>query len=362
MKIYRKNNVLYACTLLTMALLSTSCNSIDDNLDDCFIDLQAEYELHLVTNENHELARVLADHPGIAEALQQHLSGVFSDQGRDLNLSFYNSGTRSYQQTEAMNNASTKQVHINLPIKDYEHLAIANIQGNDVISLENDNSYAHTSLSLNPQSSTLNDSEVIIDSQKTGIFTGRRSFLNMTWGTYPYRMPLYMVNCADAIVLDPRTALFTDVRVCTRGFADSFSVSDSLFHYDKSTVTRSERVTLNNTDWLCFCSVNFPSHEPSATTRSRIEIDEPRFLYEDCGEDIWYYDCYVTMADGSPNGLNIKAGSITKTTLAIRHPLRPGQLKVILGWIDDRGIVHTDDQEVGVSIDLDWKPGIEFEW
>ncbi len=347
MKTNRKINALCACTLLTMALLPTACCSIDDNLDDCFIDLQAEYELNLVTNANLEMARVLSDRPGIADALRQHLSGVFSDQGRDLNLSFYNNGARSHQQTEAMNNASTHRVKITLAIKDYEHLAIANVQNNDVVTLENSDNYAQTNISLTSHLSPLTTSEATIASQKTGIFTGRRSFPNMKWGTYSYRMPLYMANCAAALVLDPRTAKFTDVKIFTKGFATSFNVADSTYRYDNSPLVRAESVAMpDTTRWLAFSAVSYPSKEPTAisrqnsspsgdieggiSTRAVSQTDAP-FNYNDSGEDLWQYECYVTMADAT----------VTKTTLTIRHPLRGGQLKVLRGHIDDQGVIRS---------------------
>ncbi len=362
MKTNRKINALCTCSLLAMALLPVSCSTIDDDLDDCFIDLQAEYELRLVTNENLELARVLSDRPGIADALRQHLSGVFSDQGRDLNLSFYLNGTRSHQQTESMNNASTHRVNMTLEIEDYELLAIANVQNNGVVTLEGDNSLQTSNL----KSQTSNQE---IASQSTGIFTGRRSFPNMTWGVYPYHMPLYMANCAAAIVLDPRTAKFTDVKIFTKGFATSFNVADSTYQYDYSPLVRAERVAMpDTTRWLAYCAVSYPSKEPNAlsretnsqlstlnsqqsSTRSRQDTDQP-FSYADSGQDLWQYECYVTLSDAT----------ITKTTLTIRHPLRGGQLKVFKGWIDNEGRVQTEDQEVGVSVDLNWKPGIEWEY
>lgn len=365
MKTNRKINALCTCSLLAMALLPMSCSTIDDDLDDCFIDLQAEYELHLVTNENPELARVLGDRPGIADALRQHLSGVFSDQGRDLNLSFYLNGTRAYQRTEAMNNASTKQVNMTLEIEDYEHLAIANVEGNNVVTLEGDNSLQTSIL----KSQTSNQE---IASQSTGIFTGRRSFPNMTWGAYPYHMPLYMANCAAAIVLDPRTAKFTDVKIFTTGFATSFNVADSTYQYDNSPLVRGERVAMpDTTSWLAYCAVSYPSKEPAAlsrqttvndqwstvnSTRSRVDTDAP-FSYADCGQDLWQYECYVTMADGTVSGINTDGNSITKTTLTIRHPLRGGQLKVLRGYIDDQGVIRLYDTTVGVDVDLKWQPG-----
>ena len=358
MKTNRKINALCTCSLLAMALLPVSCSTIDDDLDDCFIDLQAEYELRLVTNENLELARVLSDRPGIADALRQHLSGVFSDQGRDLNLSFYLNGTRSHQQTESMNNASTHRVSMTLEIEDYEHLAIANVQNNGVVTLEGDNTLQTSIL----KSQTSNQE---IASQSTGIFTGRRSFPNMTWGAYPYHMPLYMANCAAAIVLDPRTAKFTDVKIFTKGFATSFNVADSTYQYDNSPLVRAERVAMpDTTRWLAFSAVSYPSKEPNAlarqnssplgetegglssSTRSRVDTDQP-FSYADSGQDLWQYECYVTLSDAT----------ITKTTLTIRHPLRGGQLKVLRAYIDDQGVIRLYDTTVGVDVDLKWNSG-----
>ncbi len=361
MKTNRKINALCTCSLLTMALLPTACSSIDDDLDDCYIDMQAEYELRLVTNENLELARTLSDRPGIADALRQHLSGVFTDNGRDLNLSFYLDGTRSHQQTEDMNNAPVKQVHMILPIEDYEHLAIANVQNNGVVTLEGDNTLQTSNL----KSQTSNQE---IASQSTGIFTGRRSFPNMTWGVYAYHMPLYMANCAAGIVLDPRTANFTKVEIFTTGFATSYSVADSTYSYDNSPLVRAESVAMpDTTRWLAFSAVSYPSKEPASlarqysspsgetegglgsSTRSRVDTDQP-FDYSDSGKTIWEYDCRVTMADGS----------VTRTQIGIHHPLRNGQLKIIVGYIDDQGKIRLYDQELGGSVDLKWENGYEF--
>ena len=74
------------------------------------------------------------------------------------------------------------------------------------------------------------------------------------------------------------------------------------------------------------------------------------FLYGDCGEDIWQYEGYVTLLDGS----------VTKTTISVRHPLRAGQLKVIVGYIDDDGRIRLYDLEVGGSTNLKWENGYEF--
>ena len=82
------------------------------------------------------------------------------------------------------------------------------------------------------------------------------------------------------------------------------------------------------------------------TARALTQTDAP-FNYNDSGEDLWQYECYVTMADAT----------VTKTTLTIRHPLRGGQLKVLRGHIDDQGVIRLYDTTVGVDVDLKWQSG-----
>ena len=176
-----------------------------------------------------------------------------------------------------------------------------------------------------------------------------------------------MANCAAAIVLDSRTAKFTDVKIFTKGFATSFNVADSTYQYDNSPLVRAERVAMpDTTRWLAYCAVSYPSKEPTAlsretnsqlstlssqqsSTRSRQDTDLP-FSCADSGQDLWQYECYVTLSDAT----------ITKTTLTIRHPLRGGQLKVLRGYIDDQGVIRLYDNEVGVTVELNWQPGNEF--
>ena len=54
----------------------------------------------------------------------------------------------------------------------------------------------------------------------------------------------------------------------------------------------------------------------------------------------------------------IKDGIKLSTTLGIRHPLRAGQLKILIGWIDDKGVIRLKDDEVSVSTNLDWQEGL----
>ncbi len=352
MKTFRKINVLSACLVLASSFAFVACSQIDDDNSDCEIDFQGSYRMSLITNEELEIKRVLGDSlNGIAVDLREHLKDVFIDYGRDINMAYYalpdsvaTQPLRGSLPTEM--NAIERSFEVFMPIYDYMHTVTANLQGNGPVALENASSCHGARLSVNMNEINAND----VTSHRTGIYSGRKLLTGMTFGPQRYDFNLYMVNCADAIILDPRTAQFTNVEVFTHGFANSFSVCDSVYHYDYNTVVRSDRVNLRNTNWLGFCSVNLPSKEPTSYTRLRQEVDEPFFRYDDSGEDIWFYDCRVTMANGS----------ITRTLLSIRHPLRAGQLKIILGYIDDEGVVRIYDAEVGTSIDLDWEPSYVF--
>ena len=344
--------MLSASLVMATSFAFVSCSQLDDDNSDCEVDFQGSYRMSLITNEELEIKRVLGDSlNGIAVDLREHLKDVFIDYGRDISLAFYalpdsvaTQPLRGSLPTEM--NAIQRSFEVFMPIHDYMHTVAANLQGNGPVSLENTASCHGARLSVNLNEIKDNN----VTSHKTGIFTGRKLLTGMTFGPQQYDFDLFMVNCADAIVLDPRTANFTKVEVFTHGFANSFSVCDSVFNYDYDTVVRSERVDLHNTNWLCFCSVNLPSKEPASYTRLRNEVDEPFFRYDDSGEDIWFYDCRVTMANGT----------ITRTQLSIRHPLRAGQLKILVGYIDDQGVVHINDTEVGSSVDLDWEPSYIF--
>ena len=364
-----KSKALATLMMMTAISMSTSCSMIDDDLDDCEVELKGQYRLHLVTNEELEMKRVLGHRDDIAGALREYLSDVFTDYGRDLALSFYalpdsvpTLPLRGQLPTEM--NATERSFDIFMPISDYMHLATANVRSNGPVSLEHTENCrdaalrpALTAVPSNMSSYLPADLDAATPSQRTGLFTGRRALSGLTYGPQQYDMPLYIANSAAAIVLDPRTAQFTDVRIFTTGFADGFSISDSTYSYATPYLVRADRVTVGGTNWLCYCGVSLPSREParymysrelSPVTRSRVEIDEPVFDYSNSGRTIWYYDCYVTLA----------TGSITRTTIGIPHPLRAGQLKIILGWIDDDGIIRLEDQELSVSSDLDWQEGL----
>jgi hypothetical protein len=75
-----------------------------------------------------------------------------------------------------------------------------------------------------------------------------------------------------------------------------------------------------------------------------IETVEP-FTTECAAEALWGWIIYVTLSDGT----------ITRSTLALRSPLRAGQLKILRARVIKGGGVNTEDPLVGVSVTLDWQ-------
>ena len=164
-----------------------------------------------------------------------------------------------------------------------------------------------------------------------------------------FKVNLYMVNCAAALVIDPRKQDVSNIRVYSTGFASQFNINDSTYIFAaQPPMVRTTELRDATGSRLCFCSVNFPSREPyynGVGSRSVIETEDP-FIAQPGQETLWQFEVYVW-----------KDGKITKTVLSINKPLRAGQLTIIKGWITGEGAVQTSDQTVGVSVTLDWNEG-----
>ena len=111
---------------------------------------------------------------------------------------------------------------------------------------------------------------------------------------------------------------------------------------------RTTRLAPDDNGFIGFCSVNFPSREPSASaalmaTRTVIETTEP-FIAQPGQEALWEFHVFVPQPDGS----------VTKTVLGIREPLRAGQLKIVRCKLGEKGAIETSDHSVAVSVTLNW--------
>ena len=322
-----------------MLLLSLSaCSLIDEDLSDCGEEYEMNYELQLVTNISTELTTQLQTNINVSSMLRTHLSSIFSDKAHDVDLSFYNTKGDSlslYHWSDTID-ASQTSYTLYLPMRQYMHLAVANVVDNPVVHIESSDR-CHTSMLTQVEGDT-------IDSHTTGLFTAREQMEVLEGVDQTFNVHLYMANCASTLLIDPRGYDYTDIQVYATGFATGFNICDSSYIFvDKAPIIRTMRMPVAGSGELCFTSVNFPSRD-SDPTRVVIEGDEP-FIAPNASEALWQFKVYVTLADGS----------ITESVLNMIQPLRAGQLKVLkVHLADEQGVIDSDDNTVGVSVTLDW--------
>ncbi|MBQ7419163.1 MAG: hypothetical protein IJV17_00315 [Prevotella sp.] len=321
--------------------LTVGCSTIDDDLSDCGNDFQLDYEMRLVTNVTTELTTKLntTTDVNVANALRTHLRDIFTDFAHDVDLSFYdteNSKERLSHDQHVMN-ASEQSYTIYLPMREYMHLAVANIGENQVVDLRDDEHCPTARLTTTAVKDT-------IGSHATGLFTARQPMEVLEGVDQTFHVRLYMANCAAALVIDPRGHDTKEMKAFTTGFASQFNINDSVYVFaEKSPIVRTAKLTTDG-DELCFCSVNFPSSEDEM--RTVIETEEP-FSKDVSGATFWQFRVYVEQPDAT----------ITETILNVKEPLRAGQMKIIKGWINENGSIQTSLQEVVTSVTLDWKDG-----
>ena len=330
--------------MLLAVLLLTACSTIDDDLSDCGNDFKLDYEMRLVTNITTELNTQLntAADASVANALRSHLQDIFSDYARDVDLSFYdteNPQDRLSHDQHVMN-ASEQSYTLYLPMREYMHLAVANIRDNKVVELSGDDRCPTSQLV------TKTTDKDTIDSHTTGLFTARQPMKVLEGVNQTFHVRLYMANCAAALVINPRGQKYKDIRVYATGFATQFHINDSTYTFsEKSPIVRTKELNTEGGN-LCFCSVNFPSSEEGMRTVVETDFDDG-----ESDKTYWQFLVYVTLEDGT----------ITESVLNVRKKQNAGELKIINGFMSDDGSVQTDNQEVGVSVTLNWKEGGEHD-
>ncbi len=330
--------------LLSALWLAAGCSAIDDDLSDCGNSFELNYELRLVTNMTTELKTQLTTmtEVSVANALTAHLKDIFTDFAHDVDLSFYDTegALNRLQHFQDTINANQTSYTLTLPMRKYMHLAIANIEYNDVVSLEHDE-YSTSSI-LQQANGQLTGGKEILPPQTTGLFTARQPMEVLSGVDQTFNVHLYMANSAATLVLDTKGHAFNDIKVYATGFANTFYVKDSTYVYSENPpLVVAERVA-NDSPLLCFCSVNFPSRDAVPASAMRRAQGET---------SLWQFKVYLTKPDGT----------ITETILDIDEPLKAGDLKIIKGELDDEGAVRPYNSTVGVSVTLDWNSGGEYD-
>lgn len=336
-------------TITTMAgcfvgvISQTAC--INDDLRDCDNNYELDYELRLVTNMTTELHTELTTETDlqIAQTLRGHLSGIFTDFAHDVDLSFYDTHEDSVrlQHDEHIMDANQASYTLNLPKRQYMHLAAANLVNNREVNLIDDE-HCHTSVLQQTKSDT-------ITSHTTGLFTARQPMEVLEGIDQNFNVHLYMANCATTLIVDTVGSGISDLQVFATGFATTFNMADSIYNFQQSPIIRSDEVDVgNNIGQQVFCVVSFPSKEIDGT-RTIIETTDP-FVTEGGTGGLWELRTYATANDGKK----------TETVLAVSQPLRAGQLRIIKARLLNNGALSTDDRHVGVSVTLDWNQGTEY--
>ena len=344
-----------------IALLS-SCSTIDDNLSDCPPvedstsvedgSYELDYELRLVTNMTTELKTELQTELStqadlqMAAALRSHLQDIFTDFAHDVDLSFYDTKGDSIrlQHDQHVMNANQASYTLNLPMRQYQHLAVANVVENPVVSLANDK-YCHTAYL---RQTVVNDT---INCHTTGVFTARQPMEVLEGIDQTFDVKLYIANCAATFVVDTVGTGLRDLKVYTTGFATGFNIADSTYIYsaDASPIVRTKQVNaVGDNSLLSFCSVTFPSAE-EPMTRMVIDTDDP-FISPDAADALWEIHVYATTV----------LGNVTETKLFVKKPLRAGQLKIIKAKASVDGSMKLEGNTVGVNIQTNWNHGGDY--
>ena len=373
---FRKIGLFILALLAVMAL--SACGQIDDDLSDCLPpeppepekELELDYELKLVTNMTTELQTQLntITDVEISDALKADLSSVFRDFAHDVDLSFYDTqldSVRLHHESHIMDDNQSSYT-LNLPMREYMHLASANIANNSTVSLLDDE-HCHKAHFFQIESDTIN-------SHETGLFTARAYMKVLGDVNQTFNVRLYMANAASSLVVDTTGVRYKSFRAYARGFAIDFQMSDSAYVFaENSPYVRARELPVSSElHQVGFCTVSFPSRNPdgwwmreksdstpnsatvgknsrkTAITRAEGEIIPEG---ESSGEPLWEYVAFVTLEDGK----------VTKTTLTIKEPLLAGELKIINARMDTKGEVIPTDVSVGCSVTLDWTPGVNIE-
>ncbi len=322
-------------TLLLAATSLSLVSCIDEDLSRCGVNYSIDYQLELSTSLRLTLDQQLTTpaEQQLAAALKADMADIMSERAAVMDLSFFTVGDGSltqHQTVEPDANSLLMTVYMNLG--DYHNIALAATKKNVGISIDNPAMYSGISLAQ--------ETADTVDAHHAAIYMGYE-LLKVDDVSSRFYVPLYMLNSVPVLVINPNNSPATIIEAYTRRTASGVTCADSTFMYDHSAVVRTLRT--DGGGLVAYHSVCFPSKDTS-DTRAEGNITEAE-------GSIWEMDVYTRMPDGK----------YVKNTLYIKDPLKAGEMQVIKVKLDDDGRVISDTPEVGVSVELDWKPGGDFD-
>lgn len=319
--------------LLFLGVVSfAACSLVDEDQRDCETDYHIDYELKLVTELTTEIRTELSldTDISVAESLESYFKDIFTDHANDVDLSFYDvqgDSIRLHHESHFMN-ASQSSYTLFIPVRQYMHLAVANLRDNTFLSLKEDEHCATSRISQQVKDT--------VPSQRAGLFTARLPMDVMENTDQHFDVRLYMANSAATLVVDTLDSHIKDMKVFMTGLATEFDIRDSVYRFDYTPVVVANPVAMSKPGYQCFASVSFPSRSEGEAKAS---------------SSLWQISVYTTISDGS----------VTKTVLGINEALPAGHVRVIEAKAQENGQVAPGDPTVGVSVTMDWEPGLEQE-
>lgn len=329
------------------AVLVSGCTLVDEDLAGCENECRIDYELQLVTNMSAQLQTALSLETDISvsAALHKDLQEVFTDFAHDVDLSFFDTGDPPvllHHENHLMDGSQSSYT-LHIPVRDYCHLAVANLSRVPGVMLDGSGLLGETRLHQE-ESDTL-------DSHGSSIFTARKTLEMSSDPEQTFDVNLFMANCSEVLVVDTLGSGVKDVKVFASGFATDFLLADSLYFFSGTPVFRTRKLEPEEGESteMCFVCVNFPSRDVEKS-KMVIEVDDPE-VEESAPDPLWNFRVYATLADGT----------VTETLLGVRKPVQAAHLRVIKARMFPDGAAEPEDHSVGMSITLDWSPGIESE-
>ena len=328
------------------------CSMIDDDLSVCGTDFELALQMQLITNLDLELETVLSAQTDIhtRAILHDYFSDVFTDHAHDISINFYNTDNDELVYTiHDTIDANQSTYTFYLPKNDYHAIALANLDGNGVVSVRD---------SANSRMARLvTQSRDTLPTQKTGLFAVSRDVTVIDTADQKIDLTLHMANSAVALAIDTGNVHVLDMWAILCNTADGLVLRDSLYTFNHPKTILMEKVYGGK-----------PSESPSkrAARVSRVGTQESDTIYhrifgcvafpspdESDGYGTYYQvKVYVMKTDNT----------ITETVLSVRESLPAGHLKVLkLQLQDDGQVVPLGSPEVGASVTLDWKDGLEIE-
>jgi hypothetical protein len=327
---------------IVFPLLFAACTLINDDLSVCGEELVVDYQVQLHTDLNMQLQADLSleAEAQVRSSIEDWLKPVFTDKAHDVDLRFYSTENdeQKYRINEEINDNRSSYI-IHLPHHNYVHLALANIMDNNELRLLNGEHSETMELRLK--------NSMLASSLNTGVFTARLP-MEVNDTTTHFEVHLSMMVAAVVLVVDTtRCAALHSLNATMKGSATGFSVRDSIYYYDASPVFVMEHIAMKD-------------DSPSAPASRRTACSEPANPYRCTGlvclpteeGKTWSVDAVATLQDNKH----------TTTTLTIDDPLLAGSLRVLSVRMDSTGALRPKEgQQVGVSVQLDWKEGGEHE-